>query len=474
MKNKRINILNKLILVFILLLSITSYSQKITRGPDIGEIYFLGPSSNNFYYTIYRSTDFGETITCVDSISGQSDVIGGLSADKTSGALYFVAMSEALYFSPNYGQYGSWELRSGGIFSFLMSGVTEGFIFEGAASHSEEYGYNFTSHNCTGAFGQFESAELDVQENICYLTTKIWGQIDTVYLFISENNFDSVSLLNAINIYEEPVGKISRGFESGELYSVLPYQNTMIRFSNDFGNSWQTKNELYLNSYATMDFCGGRQPGEIYIVVTYLAYMGQIRHVFIYHSIDYGETFTVHHPYAYGPDPFYVAFSAEPTTGTPPLTVQFQDESSGQDLTWEWDFENDGIIDSYEQNPIYTYSDTGYYDVELRVTSNSFFEYSLLKEDFICLKDTITRTQIKTLHTTNVLPNPFSNEISIETKSNLKKIEIYDLNGKCHFSKALLQENKSEIIDLRELEKGIYILKIRTKRQDITKKIIKI
>ncbi len=53
-------------------------------------------------------------------------------------------------------------------------------------------------------------------------------------------------------------------------------------------------------------------------------------------------------------------------------------------------------------------------------------------------------------------------------------IEILDLNGKSHFSKILFQENKTEIIDLRKLEEGIYILKIRTEGQDIIQKIIKI
>jgi len=474
MKNKRGYVIKKSILIFILLLSITSYSQKITRGPAIGEIYFLGPCSNNFYHTIYRSTDFGETITCVDSISGLSNVISGLTADKTPGGLYFVAMSEALYFSSNYGQYGSWNLVSGFIGSEIRSGVVEGHIYEHVASHSENYGEDFIPHSVNGYFGSLIDAELDAQDGIGYCISQNYTYTDTLYLFITYDKYENVELVSAINRHKEPLRDISRGFNSGEIFTFIKYPNCMLRYSDDYGVTWQTKNELYLNSYATIDFCGGRQPGEVYILVTYLAYAGQIRHVFIYHSLDYGETFTVHHPYAFGPDPFYVAFSAVTNLGTPPLTVQFIDESSGEDLVWEWDFENDGIIDSYEQNPIYTYSDTGYYDVELKVTSNSFFEFTLLKEDFICVNDTITTTRFNALQATKVSPNPFMNEISIETKSNLQKIEIYDLNGKSHFSKTQLHENKTEIIDLRELEKGIYILKIKTEGQELTKKIIKI
>lgn len=73
-----------------------------------------------------------------------------------------------------------------------------------------------------------------------------------------------------------------------------------------------------------------------------------------------------------------------------------------------------------------------------------------------------------------VYPNPFNHKITIETRPDYKAIEVYDLNGNNHFSKLLNQENKTEIIDLRRLKKGIYILKIRTDGQDITKKIIKI
>ena len=34
------------------------FSQKITRGPDIGEIYFMGPTTTILNGAIYRSTDF--------------------------------------------------------------------------------------------------------------------------------------------------------------------------------------------------------------------------------------------------------------------------------------------------------------------------------------------------------------------------------------------------------------------------------
>jgi PKD repeat protein len=53
-----------------------------------------------------------------------------------------------------------------------------------------------------------------------------------------------------------------------------------------------------------------------------------------------------------------------------PLTVQFNDTSTGGEaIAWQWDFDNDGSVDSTDQNPIYTYNTTGTYTVNLTVTN---------------------------------------------------------------------------------------------------------
>jgi len=64
-------------------------------------------------------------------------------------------------------------------------------------------------------------------------------------------------------------------------------------------------------------------------------------------------------------------FSATPLTGKAPLTIQFTDAStSAEKLTYAWDFENDGVTDSTEQSPAFTYANPGTYDVNLTVTSS--------------------------------------------------------------------------------------------------------
>jgi branched-chain amino acid transport system substrate-binding protein len=61
-------------------------------------------------------------------------------------------------------------------------------------------------------------------------------------------------------------------------------------------------------------------------------------------------------------------FTASPRSGTVPLEVQFTDQSTGDITDWEWDFDNDGTVDSTEQNPTHTYATVGEYTVSLTVT----------------------------------------------------------------------------------------------------------
>jgi len=77
-------------------------------------------------------------------------------------------------------------------------------------------------------------------------------------------------------------------------------------------------------------------------------------------------------------------FTAIPTSGSAPLTVLFTDLSINDPTTWAWDFQNDGIIDSTQQNPTYTYTSPGVYDVKLTV-SNAYGSGSVTKQSYISL-----------------------------------------------------------------------------------------
>ena len=62
-------------------------------------------------------------------------------------------------------------------------------------------------------------------------------------------------------------------------------------------------------------------------------------------------------------------FSANPTSGVVPLNVDFTDNSSGNNLIYNWDF--NGLSNSNLQNPTYTFSNIGDYIVSLLITDQN-------------------------------------------------------------------------------------------------------
>ena len=78
-------------------------------------------------------------------------------------------------------------------------------------------------------------------------------------------------------------------------------------------------------------------------------------------------------------------FTANKTSGFAPLTVHFNDLSQSYDgiTTWEWDFDEDGVTDSNEQNPTYTYDEAGTYTVSLTVYKADGDSDTETKTDYI-------------------------------------------------------------------------------------------
>ncbi len=74
------------------------------------------------------------------------------------------------------------------------------------------------------------------------------------------------------------------------------------------------------------------------------------------------------------------AFTATPTSGDAPLTVQFSDQSTGKPTTFGWSF-GDGTV-SMDQNPSHIYVNAGVYSVKLTV-ANSQGENNLVRNNLI-------------------------------------------------------------------------------------------
>jgi len=99
--------------------------------------------------------------------------------------------------------------------------------------------------------------------------------------------------------------------------------------------------------------------------------------------LEYGDGFFAENPEAqlvridfvrgnYTPVP---VVTADVTQGLAPVTVNFSSagtaDPDGDPITYAWDFNADGVVDSTEQNPTYTYTENGVFDATLRVTDST-------------------------------------------------------------------------------------------------------
>jgi PKD repeat protein len=78
-------------------------------------------------------------------------------------------------------------------------------------------------------------------------------------------------------------------------------------------------------------------------------------------------------------------FTASPTSGPAPLTVTFSNSSTGYDqpLSYAWDFDNDGTVNSTTTNPSAIYTGQGTYTVKLTVTDSNGDTNTLLNPNYI-------------------------------------------------------------------------------------------
>lgn len=483
----------KILISFLLVLTFAENvfpDNYITKGPAIGEIYFIGTT-----YTgtgIYYSTDFGETAILMDS-----SIMGNLmaiSADKSPGVLYYVTnqigIYSDLYMSNNYGQQGSWIYRNDSIRPLINSGRHEGEIYSSCTKHSIDYGNNFVEHNITGFFGNRKDVEIDnVNSDIGYVLVSSYSTTDTLYLLFTNDNFENLEIVNSFNLLESNYIILSSGNNEGELFF---FNRTFysLYYSNNYAGSFHL-NEYY-NLLNNCNITGGRQEGELYIIMYHINMMWQDAHTYILYSTDYGITFEVFHPFAKGQPPLLANFSGItdtnntfsknqiPKYGGAPLDVQFHNYSIGDINSHEWDFEDDGIIDSYEENPLHTYTDTGYYSVRLTVYDD-FDTNSFLKENYIYVDNTTfieneisdARFLIKNY------PNPVRNHTIFEFQNanniNIDAyIEIFDLRGN-PVNRLPIQKNvkwNRKDFNGQFVTSGIYLYKLSLIGSEVYKMIL--
>ena len=266
------------LLTVLLLFAISSFSQKITRGPDIGEIYFLGPTHTGT--GLYYSTDFGESAVCEDSIKD----LHNIEADKLQGCIYGMETTPGLYFSNDFGNAGSWVYKTSGMFPELSSGVVEGHIYNNIESHSEDYGSTFISHPVNGYFGNLLESEIDCEFPFGYAIVFKSSVTDSIFLLVSQDNYESIGLQNSFYVNYYSRAHITRGFSNGEIYLDLAqdsYSENLLLRSTNYGETFDTIESFNLSNFYQLDFEGGSQEGDIYILYNFVNLMWINAHIYI-------------------------------------------------------------------------------------------------------------------------------------------------------------------------------------------------
>ncbi|KAF0151704.1 MAG: esterase/lipase/thioesterase, partial [Ignavibacteria bacterium] len=136
------------------------------------------------------------------------------------------------------------------------------------------------------------------------------------------------------------------------------------------------------------------------------------------------------------------------SSGIAPLIVKFSDKSAGVVTKREWDFDNDGTIDSYEQNPEHYYYQPGTYSVKLIIYDGSNTDY-ILKSNIIKVTEDIIISSNKLA----IAEYYFDNDPG---QGNANKINVL------HVSDYLINTK----LDVSGLENGIHILGFRVKDTD--------
>jgi PKD repeat protein len=149
--------------------------------------------------------------------------------------------------------------------------------------------------------------------------------------------------------------------------------------------------------------------------------------------------------YIYAALPVSAQFIANGTYEKAPMTVKFTDQSvSPGPTSYQWDINNDGIVDYTAQNPVHRYTTSGTYAVKLTVT-NAFGRDTEVKTNYITVLPSTTT------ETFGAEPNPTGDPIGggagysgiiSETDDSVK----YVVSSKDQFLNALKTVKSGEVI----------------------------
>ncbi|MDD3875754.1 MAG: fibronectin type III domain-containing protein [Bacteroidales bacterium] len=170
-------------------------------------------------------------------------------------------------------------------------------------------------------------------------------------------------------------------------------------------------------------------------------------------------------------------FTADVTSGISPLTVHFTDLSTNYPSGWEWDFDNNGVTESYEQDPIFTFNSPGLYSVKLITFYGAPFQ-STIKNNYINILTTGINFPI--IPNVQFYPNPFSDKVTfsipVECGKNQVSVIIYDSRGIMleNINETLSESDNIITWDAGQLRAAVYFAHVCWGENSQVLKLIKI
>jgi hypothetical protein len=138
----------------------------------------------------------------------------------------------------------------------------------------------------------------------------------------------------------------------------------------------------------------------------------------------------------------WAEFSVEQLTGT---SFHFTNESIGEVVEFNWDFDGDGVIDSNEENPTWEYDEPGDYTVSMEIINGEYNDIVTQNVEAVADAEPTSIPVLSTIISNH--PNPFNPSTTIKYScQNDKNVNIIIVNMKGQIIREFpIQVNKSSI-----------------------------
>ncbi len=352
----------------IILNSFTLFAQSYTiqRGHlnDDLYIYCRKNLTSKTIYQLYRTTEYGKTIKVQYTIpypSPDNDLnLKNLVADITPGMLFCTSINNAdtaIYQSTDYGK--TWQHLSTFFYSqnppiTLLGGSVAGEIILTERPSNQSYGIGsttdfFATHTINALYSSyFSKPEIGINSGEIYGINNAYSSNRDFILHTVDFGMTIDTIPIDSNIVYNPNGnlaqKVCHGTLPGELYLVtLEAEQTgfphvyKIYHSSDYGASYTFQSTAKFDeSSSNTDFTGGREDCSFYIANWTYDQVEQLQILQIYYSNDCGLTFSlfehvldenVNTPESASSNLSYISVSPNPAVSQ--ATIHYQVRKSG-------------------------------------------------------------------------------------------------------------------------------------------------